>query len=514
MNNSLPGTIDYSSIINRRKWTFLIACIVGLVSSVVYAFSQPLIYKSTSKIFVHKSEIRSDYVKENITSFVEERVRLIKQQILNPTRLKETIEQYKLYPDLQKNISVVGVVNLIRRNFKIRNITEKSQQKRLGRQTIAIAFSYEDHDPKVAQQMAKLLTAIFLEENINIRQRQTSETTLFLENEMNKLKKELDVIEEHVSTFKKQYINELPPLMQVNLQRLQVIEGKRDKLQEELLKKKAVRQDLKVQLSSIPKHSMELSEHEKFLAIETQLANLRSQYTEAYPDVIKLKAELVDLKEKIKEQSNENHNYYLSNPAYVTLNVQISMVSNEIISLRRQIKDLETNENKYQKRIETTLRIEDEYNALMNRQKNMLAKHNDLMKKLMDAKISHGLEEEQIGERFILVDPAKLPRHPYKPNRRAIILLGCLFGLGLGIGIAAIQEFLDHSIRDENMLANISSGPVLGSIPIIISDKDIAGKRRNRLIIVTMVLVVSVGIFLALTYLLPFNVFEKIKEAL
>jgi len=96
----------------------------------------------------------------------------------------------------------------------------------------------------------------------------------------------------------------------------------------------------------------------------------------------------------------------------------------------------------------------------------------------MESKVSQGLEKEQKGERFTIIDPARLPERPFKPNRAAIILIGLVLGIGAGIGAGSFKEFTDTSVRDAGMLAQVTSYPVLASIPVIVLESEI-GKNRN-----------------------------------
>ena len=511
MESSDSGKNNYFVIINQRKWSFFVPCIAVIISSIAICLYLPSIYKSTSQILVKRPEISSDYVKQSVTGYAEERVGSIKSHILNSERLEGMIEQYKLYPDLQEELSVDDIVSLMQNNTTI--LTEETDfVKDSG--GIVFALSYEDTDPQTAQQINKLLTAMFLEENINIRKQEASETTLFLEKEMEKFEKQLQTIEGQITAFKKQYINELPSLLQSNITRLQDVELKREGVKEKILEQKGFEQDLRIRLATIPEDNKELSKRVKLMDLENLLANLRSQYSEEYPDVIRVKSELAELKEKTNTKFGEEETgkNFLGNPVHVTLSAQLSTVSNEINSLQRQLEELDRKENEYQKRIETTLRIEDDYTYLVNKRKNTQKKYDELMTKSMDAKVSSGLEEEQKGERFTLIEQANYPLTPYKPNRLAIIILGCFLGVGLGTGIVGIQEYQDHSIRDRDMLGKLFSEPVLGCIPVIFSEEKNSRIGKIWLMVVMLVLTVSIGIFYALSYFDSFNAIESVDQ--
>jgi hypothetical protein len=79
--------------------------------------------------------------------------------------------------------------------------------------------------------------------------------------------------------------------------------------------------------------------------------------------------------------------------------------------------------------------VEKAYNALLIERNNTQAKYNDLMAKYMESQVAHGLEKEQKGERFTMIDPARFPERPVKPNRMAIVLIGFVLAVGGGVGL-------------------------------------------------------------------------------
>jgi len=104
----------------------------------------------------------------------------------------------------------------------------------------------------------------------------------------------------------------------------------------------------------------------------------------------------------------------------------------------------------------------------------------DLSKKFMEARVANGLEKEQLGERFTLIDAARLPEKPISPNIPAIILIGFVLGIGSGCGAAALKENSDGSIFSIDGLARVTRIPVLGAVPEIVTDMDRHKFRKRR----------------------------------
>jgi uncharacterized protein involved in exopolysaccharide biosynthesis len=98
--------------------------------------------------------------------------------------------------------------------------------------------------------------------------------------------------------------------------------------------------------------------------------------------------------------------------------------------------------------------------------------------KKLAAQMSTALESHEKGERFLILDSAMPPTKPYAPNRSLIALAGLFGGILSGIGLAAVMEMSDESVRSEYEAARITGMPVLAGIPHLMSRSE---ERRNQL---------------------------------
>jgi uncharacterized protein involved in exopolysaccharide biosynthesis len=175
----------------------------------------------------------------------------------------------------------------------------------------------------------------------------------------------------------------------------------------------------------------------------------------------------------------------VNNPSYVTLASQLAGVESDMESVKRQINEFEKKRDDYVRRAEASPKVEEAYKTLMVERTNTQAKYDDLMKRVMEAKVAQGLEKEQMGERFTLIDPARLPEKPVKPNVPVILLLGVFLGMGAGVGICALREYGDQSVRVPDQLSAFPY-PVLGAVPVIVTEDDrrrLHARRRNMTVV-------------------------------
>ena len=489
---------DYVGILKRRKWSLILPMVIVFLVAAAVALLLPPVYKSTATILIEQQEIPPEFVMASVTSYAEQRLQSINQRIMSSTRLLEIINRFGLYQDLRGKWTTEEIVDKMREDTQMEPISAEVIDRRSGRPseaTIAFTLSYEGEDtPQKVQQVANVLTSLFLDENLQVRTRQTRETAQFLEDELKKVGASLDDLEARVADFKEKNINTLPELLQVNLQTLNNLERNIELLTEQLRSQKEREGQFQGELANVsPELEAAQKDRQRLEELKVELVHLKSRFTSEYPDVRKTEAEIAKLERQMADGNRSSGRTKPDNPAYITLASQLSSTRAEIRSIQEQIRGLSEKAETYRRYIETTPKVEETYNALLSERNNTKAKHDDLMQKLMEARVSQGLETEQKGERFTLIDPARLPEKPYKPNRLAIFLIGVVLGIGAGIGTAALREFSDTSVQSIEHLSKATSFPVLATIPIIVTAGDMARQRVKRIAWVVGIVLVVIG---------------------
>ncbi|MGD9210973.1 MAG: Wzz/FepE/Etk N-terminal domain-containing protein [Desulfobacteraceae bacterium] len=494
---------DYMDILKRRKWSLILPAMLVSAVAVILAYVLPPTYKSTATIMIEEQQIPDEYVKTTVTSYAEQRIQQIHRRIISTGKLLEIINRFNLYKNLRNERSTDSIVQQMRNNISIESISAEVMDRNSGRSkeiTIAFSLTFQSQDlPLMVQQVTDTLANLFLEENLQVRAKQTQETARFLEDELNKVKASLDVQEAKIARFKEENINTLPELLQVNLQSLNNTERSIDMMQEQLRSLKEREGYLQSQLTNISPSLEEQRKDQQHLEdLKVLLLNLKSRFTDEYPDVIKTEAEIAKLEKQLatKEDISSIESMNAENPAYITLAAQLSSTQADIETLNKQITNLKNKAENYRKLIEKTPRVEENYTNLTIKRNNTRAKYDDLMQKLLEVQVSQGLETEQKGERFTLMEPARLPGKPFKPNRLGIIMIGIILGICSGLGMAILKEFIDDSIHSPDYLSRATSFPVLATIPDIIPPKKSPYKKQKIFMLTggTLVMAIIVGI--------------------
>jgi len=501
MDQDVKTLGDVIAIVKRRK-NYLIWPAVGVfLLSVIIAFAWPPTYRSTSTILIEEQEIPREYVMATVSSYAEQRLQTINQRIMSSTRLTEVINRFNLYADLKGRWPMEEIIDKMRKkDVKFELISADVIDRRTGRPTVAtIAFSlaYEGRNPAVVQQVANVLASLYLEENLRVREQQTEGATKFMAEERKSVEEQLAEVDKKIAEFKQGNLNTLPELSQYNIQTIDRIDQDIDRFHSQLKELREKENYLHTQLASIPPDASN-PDKDRLRELRVKLVNLESRFTDEYPDVKKTKAEIADLEKKIKTTGQNPIDSKPDNPAYVTLSAQLSGVRSEIDSVKRQIGSFEAKRDDYRRRISRSPRVEESYRALMSERNSLQAKYEDITKKSMEARTASGLEKGQMGERFTLIDAARLPEKPVFPNIPAILLIGLVLGIGAGVGSAALKEISDQSVRSAGALSSALGLPVLAVIPDILTKEDTAEDKQQRkqiLIGVAVVVVAAILIF-------------------
>jgi len=506
-----PNTITFSEIIEIlkwRKWSLILPTVTIFISALLLALLLPKVYRSNATILIEVQEIPKEYVAANITSYADQRLQTISQRIMGTPKLTEIINRFKLYEDKKKNWTVDEIVERMRKkDIKFETISgdvTDPRSGRSGRATIAFSVSFQGEKPEVVQQVTNMLSSLYMEENLKVREQQSVGTSTFLSEELKTLKAGLSAIEARIVAFKQSNMNSLPELSQANTQAYDQTDRDLRQLSDQLRALKEKEEYLRTQLAGIPPEQVS----ETLRQLKVQLAELKSKFSDEYPDVLKLTSQISELEQQLNPANRDTSGVKPDNPVYVTLSAQLVGARLEIDAVKRQIANLTKRRDSYQERIISSPRVEEGYKNLLQERNAIQMKYDDLSRKAIDVNVAHSMEKGQLGERFTLIDPARLPEKPTSPNVPAIILIGLVLGIGSGVGLTAIREVSDQSVRTPEELSRATGLTVLAGIPeITVTHESAQVQLRRKVIIIGILLALVIAVICFHFFIMDLDVF-------
>ena len=533
-------------IVERRKWWLILPFVSMVIFSGILCLVLPNIYKSTATILVQSQQIPSTLVPSSVTSYAEQRIQTITQEVMSRSRILNLVKKYDLLPGKREELSTEEIVDKIRGRITLEPVNAEINQGTRGNRpvnlTIAFTLSYEDEDPKKAQLVANELSSYYLEKNLESTEKYARGTTKFLEDQMKEVKSEMDGLETRLAKYRKRHLEELPEFTSLNMQKIEKLNSDISNINMQIRSLEEQEATLRNKLASLDPYSgagtQVLSPEERLQQARLERAQLLSKYSEKYPLVLEknkeisllerqvrnnennlgqlrlhlheIEAKLADLKSRYSDKHpsvkaalkelNEVKKEIASlnpdvqddskmtikdatNPAYVTLKSDFDKITVSISSLKAEKARLESQMKAVYTKLHAMPEVAKKYNELDTDYQNTKAHYQELQQKLLTARVSQGMEEAQLGERFKVIEPAFFPEKPDKPNRVAIILIGIVLGIGFSVGAASLREYTDKSVRDIETLKKITGVPVLSVIPTIVTPEDERKKKKRKLIL-------------------------------
>ncbi|MDC9728871.1 MAG: hypothetical protein PSN04_06015 [Methyloprofundus sp.] len=315
--------------------------------------------------------------------------------------------------------------------------------------------------------------------------------------EANKFKVEIQKLENQIAEYKETYRDSLPELLPVNIASISRIENNLQQLsmQEKMLNERRMR--ISSQLNTTSPNIVSASPEqgggaESLAALDAQYQYLLGRYSESHPDVRAVKRKIDSLPEL--EPGTETSVVTANNPIYLQLKSEQNIAELELKNIYQQRLKLRQSLETLEVRVSQTHQVERGYYDLMRDLDNHKQKYKELKAKSLDAKLSQTLEEEQKAEKFSLIEPARVPRKPVKPNRFKILVMGLALSIAAGLGIGYLAEMLDGSLRGHKALEKLTGIEPLVVIPYIKIQEDIDKTKKNirRLIIISSLLLIGV----------------------
>jgi polysaccharide biosynthesis transport protein len=530
----------YWRVLLARRHYFIWPALAIVIIAAIVALALPPIYESSSTILIEEQQIPPDFVKSTVTGYADQRIQSLNQQILSRTKLLDIIQQFNLYPEMREKYPQEAIIETMRDNISIEMISAEVNNRRSRQQegmTIAFKVAYRGKNPQTVQQVASTLASLYLQENLKIREQQAKTTTNFLEAELKDLEERIQTIGQKITAFKSKHEGLLPELQQFNRAQAERLEKEIDQLDVQIQAAGDRKIYLEGQLATVNPDTPVISAtgervmdpHSRLKALQVALCDLESRYSDDHPDickikremkelqkmdkagggtsslkrqkltqlqaelaekqgrysdqhpeVIKLKKEIAELKKMPEDTGRAQPVTQPENPAYVNLLTNIEAAANDIQALKRQKAELGEKLKMYRQRLEEAPKVEQEYLALARNYENAHKKHQEIMDKILEARIAEGMEESQKAEKFTIIDPAVYPEQPVSPKRGLIFLAGLILSMGAGLGMVALTENLDHSVKSVDELAWLTGLPVLGSISRIVTPEDAARTKQRR----------------------------------
>lgn len=479
---------DYSAILKRRWWIIAIPAVVFPIVGYGITFLVQPQYVSQTLVLVEQQKVPDSYVKPVITEDLSGRLATMREQILSRSRLQPIIERFNLFAN--SKMSMDDRIDQTRKNIEIKPIQSEIARTG-GLPGFFIAFTAGD--ARTAQLVCGEIQSLFVSENLSDRQASAAGTTDFLKSQLADAKAKLDEQDARLAKFQETYVGKLPGAEASNINMLTTLNTQLDAATQALARMEQDKSYAESLLVMQQSQSAQVSEHGglapqteqlELQQLQAQEADLTSRYTDDYPDVVSVRRKIKELQQQMAKAPAPASALNASTPkptdsmAVQQLRAQLRAMEQGIAQKRRDQAAIQAQLRLYQERVASSPAVEEEYKSITRDNQTAQAFYDDLLNKMNQSKMATDLERRQQGEQFRVMDEPNLPEAPSSPKRPVFVMGGLAAGVGLGLLIIAILEYMDTALRNERDVWAFTKLPTLGVIAFNGNETAEVVKRR------------------------------------
>jgi polysaccharide biosynthesis transport protein len=433
----------YLRLIYKKRALFALTAMVVTTLMVIGSYLMPKVYEAKSIIFIDRNFLNDLIKNVTIAPAFEEKVKALSIVMKSRSMLIKVMNDL----DLDINNKSAEDLEVLLKDFQDKtNITvEINKSNRKDMDLFIVSFSHSD--PKMASNYVNTLVRRYIEDNLSLKREEAYGANRFLVEQINLFKEKLAKTETEISRLKK---------------------------------------------------DQSFVQSERLRVLQRKLNDLLVQYTESHPEVIKIRADIDQLKEQMAASQGGSARSQLADAARAggeksegVRNREGNSSSRDIPAGNRSLLDLER-EREMNKKI-----------------------YEELLASLGKSEVSTQVEVQDKAGAFRILDPAIVPTKPVSPKMRLMIILSVLLGVAAGAGIVILQDLMDSSVRSVDMAKKLGL-PVLAVIPTIQTAQETSRTRKKDRLLYT-VAGVYLSVLMVITVMemagLPYvdNMFKETK---
>jgi len=379
-----------------------------------------------------------------------------------------------------------------------------------------ITISYADSNARRTYTVTRQFAQLFISESLASKQRESRDAYEFINSQVEAYRKKLTDAEDKLKAYRDANDDARPGSEADTNARISQLRSQIETARMDLMERRSQEGSLASQLSG----ESEVSTVQTVNGIyQTQMADLQGQldkllltYTEEYPDVIRIRHQMQDLRQQMAQEDQRKAAAQLSgtpttldshvqfNPAYQQIRTQLA---NTRASTAAASARLSASESMLQTELQRSARIANSENVVaeLTRDYNVNRDvYQDLLKRRENARVSMNLDAEQRGLTFLIQNPAMLPLMPSGLRFMHFSLAGLALALGVPIGLLFGLVKLDPRVRSVERLEQTTGLAVLASIPFYPTPEDRHRDRTQNLILLVLLAGIA-AVYLAMFWL-------------
>lgn len=455
--------IRYGVGLWRRRWTVAVVTWAAALAGWFALWLIPDQYESRAQVYV-QTETVLDPVMNGVTARpnYEKRIEVMKLQLLTRPNVEEIIYRAGLDKEITATVPRLK-----------RAQTEKLVDWVAGQITITspqemyFTISYKNSDPAIARNVVDAALNLLIEQDLGASISEKEAARKRLDAEIKTFDERLTAKEQEVAAFRRQNAEELA-LVEGNDRRRDLMEADLSRVTDEL----ALAERRVSTSRSLLGSTAATAGGAEIEKLQVELATLRSQYQENYPDIEALKARI--------EQLQSGGSGAPSNPEYKRLAAELRAAEDVVAGLQNRQRRLRADLDamavtigQAPGAIADLQRIERDYEQTRKNYEELIERRDRLS-------ITANLGAGSQGVEYKVFERPQVSLIPASQQFRIMLIAGVsLLALGAGIAAALILTWMQKTFTQSSELQAAFGLPILGALSEIRSETVMADRRRD-----------------------------------
>jgi len=471
MKEILDQLFFYLEALWRRRWQ--VSGIALMLAAAIWAIiaSLPNYYTASARIYVDTGNVLGPLLRGmTVENDLNQQVRVMRQTLLSRPNLEEVARQ----TDMDIEASGPGDMEKMLQDLESR-IKVEADRENLFR------ISYSGADRRLALEIVKSLTTLFVEGNLGQNRSDIDNAQVFLKRQVDEYEEKLNDAERKLARFKQDNLQFLPGQsglqeeLQAKRERLQVLRGQ---LQDAMNKRDLLRDELAATPEIIgqaaggslgPPTNIDV----EIMEARSSLEQLKSRYTDQHPDVVTLQRRLDRLMDQKAAQGAgpgsgpADSAATVPNPIFSDLRMELIRTRSEVQALRDQIARSEREVEELQRNIRLVPEVEAELKRLTRDYDVIRNNYENLLSRQESARLTAERESQGSEFAFRMIESPELPSLPSGPNRPLFLIAGFFVSIAAACGVAWLLALARVTYGSVEHLRRDFDIPVIGSLSIV-----------------------------------------------
>jgi succinoglycan biosynthesis transport protein ExoP len=323
--------------------------------------------------------------------------------------------------------------------------------------TQLIELSYVAPNPDVAAGIVNLFAEEYIKEIADERRSTRDKASKLLEEELKQLEQRVQASEQglvrYASNNKMSSVESGKP--DLTEEKLSQLASQLTSVEAEVVVCRSKQQTLaRASLENFPDKlltSTISSLASRVLQAEQELTSLETNFGKNWPDVIKKRNELSVVRDQLQREKS------------MVLDKAREQAEMDLLSAQSRHDMIADSMKQQQELVDRYRSVSIQYNNMKREAETNKKLHDGLLERLKQTSVTAGLEFSNIH----VIEPGLPNATVYSPKIAWNLGLASLIGLAIGICFALAKDFWDNSISSVEEAEQITSLPILGSVPVI-----------------------------------------------